>query len=154
MVLFEGLLNGDVRVNLLGVLHGVHDPGIGKGDMKKLCGVAMELLDNAQRYGSGPIAFEWSMDEISYSIKVVNHASEVDANRLIDAVAQANTLGPAELKTKLLEELTNGRFGVKGGAGLGFLQIANRTHGDMKATIHPLEEKLYRCESTFNLKKA
>ena len=154
MVLFEGMLNGDVRVNLLGVMRSVQDPNIRQGELKKLCGVALELLDNAQRYGSGPIAFQWNVHKEGFCIKVVNHASQEDANRLKSAVDEANKLGPEELKAKLMEELTNGKFGDKGGAGLGLLQIVSRTRGKLKATIQHFEESIYRCESTFNLKRA
>lgn len=153
VVQFEGVLNGELRGNLISVLNAVEAPEISKAELKKLCGVALEMLDNAQRYANGMITFKWDLLDHGYTIQVVNNASPEDALRLIAAVNRANALDTVQLKATLLQDLTNGEFGVKGGAGMGLMQIAYRTNGTLEANIEQIEHTLYRCESTFNLKR-
>ena len=64
LIQYEGRLSSEVRVQLIDLLNVVSLANMGKRtDLKKLCGIALELLDNAQRYcSSGGVNFEWRID--------------------------------------------------------------------------------------------
>jgi hypothetical protein len=117
--------------------------------------VAIEMLDNAQRYSSTKhVRFEWHNREDGIFIKVINHATKDDAENMLCILDRIRQMDAHELKQALLDQLVNGDFGCKGGAGLGFLQIANRSGAHVDARIEPVSDQEYMCESMFTLKRA
>lgn len=155
-IFYEGCFNTDIRANLLEVLftqNGCKEAP--NKDIRKHFSVAVEMLDNAQRYSStAHVRFEWQNREDGIFIKIVNHANKYDAENLLFTLDRIRKMDPVELKSALLEQLSNSDFGDKGGAGLGFLQIANRSGAHVNAHIEPVNDHIYKCESTFTLKRA
>lgn len=151
---YNGRLEGDVRVQLTSILHDIARTNLGqRRDLKRLCGIGMELLDNAERYGSpGAIAFEWRIRDGAMRIRVENRASKHDADRLVALVERIKSMSDEEVQAEYTAQLGNDQFGEKGGAGLGFLQIARRPGHVIDAWIAPMDEGGFRCFSEVNAK--
>ncbi|HEY0978692.1 MAG TPA: DUF6272 family protein [Flavobacteriales bacterium] len=146
---YQGALSSEVRIQLTDLIQAVALANIGKRtNVKKLCAIAIELLDNAQRYCSnGNIRFEWQLQGDLLVVRIENQAAERDAQRMLESIQAVNRMGPEELVEAFRSQLTNGKFGEKGGAGLGFLDIARKSKGPISADIAPLPGGDYWCRS-------
>jgi hypothetical protein len=145
---YEGAMNTGVRVQLLDLLHA------GCGDMgqaaarKRALSVALELLDNAKRYGtSAHVEFLWQRKGHLISLSVTNRASQRDALRLERIVAEVAAMGIDNVKDAFKRQLMDEGYGEKGGAGLGFLQIARKEGAVLKAHIRPITADEFICTS-------
>lgn len=146
---YEGQLTSEVRIQLTDLVKAVAIANLGKRpNVKKLCCIAIEMLDNAQRYGSdGNVKFTWELDGNSLVISIENKATSTDAHRLLRSVEAVNRMSPEELAAAFREQLTNGDFGQKGGAGLGLIDIARKSEGSLVASIRPASDDLFACTS-------
>ncbi len=146
---YAGQLSSEVRIQLLDLLKVVSLANLGaRNDLKKLCGIALELLDNAQRYGNAhDVSFEWRIEGHSLVVTIKNRAERKDAERLKKIVDDINAMTPEQVAEAFRAQLTNEQFGEKGGAGLGMLQIAKRTGGRIHAEIEPTDEGAFLCIS-------
>ncbi|MFZ1686952.1 MAG: DUF6272 family protein [Flavobacteriales bacterium] len=149
LIQYEGRLSSEVRVQLIDLLNVVSLANMGKrNDLKKLCGIALELLDNAQRYcSSGGVNFEWRIDGTQLVVSITNNAIREDAERLLKTVNEINNMSPEEVAGAFRAQLTNETFGSKGGAGLGMLQIAKKTGSRLMATVEATNNEEYLCTS-------
>lgn len=149
LVQYEGQLSSEVRIQLLDLLKVVSLANLGeRSDLKRLCGIALELLDNAQRYGnSRDMSFEWHIEDQSLVVTIKNRANRMDAERLMKTVDGINAMSVEEVAAAFRAQLTNEQFGEKGGAGLGMLQIAKRTGGLIKARIEQVNTEEFLCTS-------
>lgn len=149
LIQYEGQLSSEVRIQLLDLLKAVSLANLGqRNDLKKLCGIALELLDNAQRYrSSGAVSFEWRIEGNSLVVKIRNRAAREDAERLIKTVESINAMTAEQVTAAFREQLTNEQFGAKGGAGLGMLQIARKTGSQLLASIEHSAGEEYLCTS-------
>ncbi|MBL8002498.1 MAG: ATP-binding protein [Flavobacteriales bacterium] len=149
LIRYEGLLTSEVRVQLTDLLLAIAVSNLGsRSDLKKLFGVAVELLDNAQRYcSSGSVSFEWHIEGTELVIAITNKASKADAERLIDRVAAIQAMSPEQLADAFRQQLQDPSFGEKGGAGLGMLQIARRVGQAINARISADANGDYICTS-------
>ena len=146
---YEGALSSDVRIQLTDLVMAAAIANIGKRpSVKKLCNIAIEMLDNAQRYcATGNVNFHWSLEGDVVHIRIENVASASDAKRMLQAVETVNSMSPDELSSAFRAQLSNGQFGEKGGAGLGFLDIARRSKSPIQADITPMADGHYLCRS-------
>ena len=73
-----------------------------------------------------------------------------DIKRKIDLV---NNKSREELKRLYVETITNGQFSAKGGAGLGFIEMAKTSENDLKYSFENISDEfsLYTFIVTFNL---
>lgn len=149
LIRYEGLLTSEVRVQLTDLLMAIALSNLGtRSDLKKLFGVAVELLDNAQRYcSSGSVSFQWRIEGAELVIAISNKASKEDAERLIDKVAVIQSMTPDQLADAFRQQLQDPAFGEKGGAGLGMLQIARKVGKAINAEITPDPSGDYLCTS-------
>lgn len=149
LIQYEGQLSTEVRIQLLDLLKVVSLANLGKrNDMKKLTGIALELLDNAQRYcSSGGIGFEWRIEGDLLVVTIRNNAAREDAERLQKTINDINSMTPDQVADAFRAQLTNEQFGAKGGAGLGMLQIAKKTGSRLQARITPVNTAEYECVS-------
>lgn len=147
---YDGAMSSEVRIQLTDLIMAVAVANIGKrANIKKLCSIAVELLDNAQRYcAEGNVNFAWELQEDTLLIRIENQANERDAQRLLEAVNAVNLMNPEQLAAAFKAQLSNGEFGERGGAGLGFLDIARRSKGAIEARIIPMENGNYLCSSS------
>lgn len=147
---YEGVLSSEVRIQLTDLLKAMAVANIQRRtNVKKLCTVAIELLDNAQRYcSSGTISCHWELQEDCLVIRIENRANQADAERLLSTVAAVNAMTSEELVQAFRSQLGNGEFGEKGGAGLGFLDIARKVSVPIEAQITPTSSGEFLCRST------
>lgn len=146
---YEGQLTSEVRIQLTDLMKAVAIANLGKKtNVKKLCGIAIEMLDNAQRYCSnGNVKFTWEIQDTHLLITIENQASQEDAHRLLQCVETVKGMSAEELASAFRAQLTNGEFGAKGGAGLGWIDIARKASGTLDAQIEHMREGLYACKS-------
>lgn len=146
---YQGQLSSEVRIQLLDLLKAISLANLGqRNDLKKLCGIALELLDNAQRYrSSGGVSFEWRIEDHMLVVSISNTAAREDAERLLKTVDDINSMTPEQVADAFRAQLTNDEFGAKGGAGLGMLQIAKRTGSRLNARIEATSTDEFLCVS-------
>jgi len=146
---YEGLLSSEVRIQLTDLLKAVAMTTVPqRGNVKRLCSIAIEMLDNAQRHCSkGKVNFTWTLLGNTITIRIENRASAHDAERLMAAVEMVNAMSPDELSAAFRNQLENGTFGEHGGAGLGFIDIARKSQGGINAEVFPLSENEWLCRS-------
>lgn len=147
---YQGRLTSEVRIELLELLNCVALFNLGRRtDLKKLVGIALELLDNAQRYNaSNDVDFQWHTENGALVVTIRNKASRTDAERLVEAVNSIAHMSPEEITDAFKRQLANEGFGEKGGAGLGMLQIARKVGNHIQADISPYEGDTFLCTST------
>lgn len=146
---YKGQYSGEVRVQLIDLLRCIAQLNLGpRRDLKKLIGVALELLDNAQRYNAGTeVDFQWRIEDDQLIVTIRNVAAEHDARRLLEAVEKIKRMSPDEIGDAFQRQMTTEGFGEKGGAGLGILQIAKRVGNTISARIEPISADAYLCTS-------
>lgn len=146
---YKGRLTSDVRVQLFDLLKCIALSNLGKrSDIKKLIGIALELLDNAQRYNSSnDVDFKWHIEDSYLVVTIKNKATETDAKRLMEAVQAIDKMTPEEISKAFMDQLKNEGFGDKGGAGLGMLQIARKVGKNISAEVHAIDPNEYMCTS-------
>ncbi len=147
---YVGVLNSEIRVQLLDFLSAIAIAHLGKRkDLRKLCSIAIELLDNAQRHCTDDdISFKWQIEGDSLIVKVENHASEEDAKRLKEQVEALRQMTPTEITEEFRKQLLNPEFNARGGAGLGILQIAKKGATSFEVDVHKMINGAYACTST------
>lgn len=146
---YKGQLTSEVRVQLLDLLKCIALCNLGdRNDLKKLVGVALELLDNAQRYNaSDDVDFRWHVANEHLVITIRNKANKKDAERLMGSVTAIAAMTPEAITAAFKNQLINEGYGEKGGAGLGMLQIARKIGRNISADIQPLEKDEFICTS-------
>lgn len=142
-------MSSEVRIQLLDLLKVISLANLGhRTDLKKLCGIALELLDNAQRYSTTQdVGFEWRIEGDQLVVCIRNQASRADAERLLSTVEGINNMTTEQVVEAFKAQLLNEGFGEKGGAGLGMLQIAKKTGSRLTARIAPATGDDYLCIS-------
>ncbi|HEX2616669.1 MAG TPA: DUF6272 family protein [Flavobacteriales bacterium] len=147
---YKGQLTSEVRVQLLDLINCIALFNLGqRNDLKRLVGIALELLDNAQRYNaSGDVDFHWHIENEVLIVTIANKASREDAQRLVDSVETIGRMTPEEISDAFKKQLMNEQFGEKGGAGLGMLQIARKVGNNITADIRPGSGDTFICRST------
>jgi hypothetical protein len=147
---YKGQLTSEVRIQLLDLLKCIAMCNLGpRRDLKKLVGIALELLDNAQRYNaSNDVDFRWHIDNDQLVVVIRNKANRNDAERLVESVRSIERMSVEEIAEAFRNQLMNEGFGNKGGAGLGILQIARKVGGVITAEIEPIQAGEYLCTST------
>jgi hypothetical protein len=147
---YKGQLTSEVRIQMLDLLKCIALCNLGpRNDLKKLIGIALELLDNAQRYNaSDDVDFRWRVEDENLIVTITNKANRADAGRLVESVQAIERMTTEEISQSFKDQLTNAGFGDKGGAGLGMLQIARKVGKNITAAIHPLQADEFLCTST------
>lgn len=147
---YKGQLSSEVRIQLLDLLKCIALLNLGpRSDLKKLIGIALELLDNAQRYNArNDVDFRWHIADGQLVVTITNTASSEDARRLMEAVRAIERMSPEDITEAFKRQLLEEGFSEKGGAGLGMLQIARKVGNNITAEIKALRPDEYRCTST------
>jgi hypothetical protein len=138
---YDGRLSSDVRVQLTDLLAAIALANLGKRtDLRKLCSIAIELLDNAQRHCTGDkVQFSWRIEGDSVLVTVQNKAKGKDAQRLKEQVDAALNMSAAEVTEAFKCQMMNPEFGENGGAGLGILQIIKKGGKDYEVEVLPTD---------------
>lgn len=115
---------------------------------KKLLTLMIEILENVLKYSDNfedYIAenpdyvpeFELTMDENGFELVSRNPVRTADMDIIKKKIDQINESSEEELKQYYRETITNGIFTEKGGAGLGFIEMAKISSSDLKYDFIP-----------------
>lgn len=103
---------------------------------KKVYNVSIEMLQNAFQYVCHDgmdepwlqvIVFEVNADEKGFKLSAQNYVHESSATLLSNKISEINTLDSEELKTRYRGILKENEFSDRGGAGLGFYDMARKS---------------------------
>lgn len=115
---------------------------------KKLLTLMIEVLENVLKYSDNfedftdnspdylP-EFELKLGNNGFILVSRNPVRNEDRKLISDRIEKINTSGEKELKKIYRETITNGMFTEKGGAGLGFIEMARITSHDLEFAFHP-----------------
>lgn len=120
-----------------------------KNIKKKVYHVMVETLQNLGRHsdessdegGSGKGLFMIGQKEESYFIITANKVSMENKMDLEQAVNEVNSSSPEELKEMYKKQIRGGELSVKGGAGLGLIDIARKTGKKLEYQFLPLDDE-------------
>jgi hypothetical protein len=91
----------------------------------------------------------------SSTIKLItsNPVKNEDINVLKCKIELVNDKDREELKKLYVQTITNGKFSAKGGAGLGFIEMAKTSGNNLEFSFESIDEtfSLYTFSVTFNL---
>ncbi|MCK4747914.1 MAG: SiaB family protein kinase [Bacteroidales bacterium] len=119
---------------------------------KKLLTLMIEVLENVLKYSDhfeDFIAekpdflpeFELNRNDAGFILVSRNPVRIEDKDLISDKIDKINTSDEEELKRIYRETITNGMFTEKGGAGLGFIEMAKITTHDLEFSFHPAADK-------------
>ena len=124
---------------------------------KKLISLMIETLENINKYSSNfmdfieahpayePV-FLLARNGKDYSIHSANPIMKNDISRVRDKIDKINTLNAEEMRLFYRETITNGEFTEKGGAGLGFIEMAKISCNPISYKFTILNEDFYNFE--------
>ncbi len=147
---YEGSITDDLRSFLCTTLRqALQDNLPGAKKATRLVSFALELLDNAQRYGRrGKIELEWEAKDTELIITVTNIASRKNADRLQQVVDHVSSMPLDDVIAEYKKILLNNEFNDHGGGGLGMLQIVKNGARELKVKLQEIEADSIRCSST------
>lgn len=115
---------------------------------KKLLTLMIEVLENVLKYSDHfedftleypeylP-EFELNMKDGGFILVSRNPVRNKDKKTISEKIDKINTSNEEELKKIYRETITNGMFTEKGGAGLGFIEMAKIINRDLEIDFHP-----------------
>lgn len=129
---------------------------------KKILTVMIESLENVCKYTDTyehfvieekkylP-TFTIRMNTSKIELVTTNPVRAEDVEFLKKRIDAVNNKSRDELKDLYVETITNGKFSSKGGAGLGFIEMAKTSGNNLKYTFTPISEEfsLYTFIVTF-----
>lgn len=131
---------------------------------KKLVTVMIESLENIYKYSDEYIAFLEKVKEYFPTFSINKNSDKIQLvttnpirNQHVDVLRShiecVNNKSKDELKDLYVETITNGKFSEKGGAGLGFIEMAKTSGNDLEYSFEPISEEfsLYTFKVTFTL---
>lgn len=150
---FQGAINEDIGANLTKLVLSAFSIYLHQAsDAKRCTSVALELIDNAQRYArDGKIMFEITNSDGAVNIRLENLAGENDAMKLKESAEFVHQLSTDEAKSLYKQQLLNNTFGERGGAGLGFLFIKRKGVNTFEVEIKPAGAGQYICRCSVEL---
>lgn len=132
------------------------------GIQKKVFHVMVECLQNISKHGARPDPsregrgiFLVSKGEDEYNVTSGNIIENEHIDKLKENLEHINSLDKAELKALYKKQIREGRLSDKGGAGLGFIDIARKTGEKLYYNFLPLDDKVsfFMLIITVNRKK-
>jgi len=115
---------------------------------RKVFNVMMECIQNVSRHG------QKDTESLMSSVFIVgkdsadrffivsgNNIAKEEERELRERLDKLNSLNPEELHEYYLEVIDNGEMSDKGGAGLGFIDIARKSKSKIEYYFRPVNEK-------------
>jgi len=157
---YQGLFNFEIIGHLLNNLKDeTESRSIPISHYKKILSVMIEALENVFKYNeyfeketslfpkfSPKFTLEKNYD--SYCLTTSNPIMIKDIEKLTNHITNINSLDREGLRQLFRATLTNGQFSSKGGAGLGFIEMAKVSGDKIIFTFDPINEKFsyYSCK--------
>jgi hypothetical protein len=160
IITYEGLLNFEIIGHLLNSLKYETDAReIPLNHYKKLLSVMIEILENIFKYNDNfqkstylfpayhPKFFIERRNE-GYVLESGNPILNKDIENLKNHIDHINSLDREGLRQLFRNTLTNGKFSPKGGAGLGFIEMAKVSGEKINYSFTQIDEKYsyYTCQ--------
>ncbi len=157
---YQGLFNFEIIGHLLNSLKDeTESRGISIVHYKKILSVMIEALENVFKYSEYfdkevslfPTyypKFQLEKIDCNYILLTSNPILNNDVERLIKHINTINHLDKEGLRQLFRNTLTNGQFSAKGGAGLGFIEMAKVTGEKIDYSFDPINERYsyYSCK--------
>lgn len=155
MLSFKGSLTTELITALLGMIE--HKMELLEPDgrtRKRVFNVVMECLQNLYHHKSStPSGTAHGEDtsgphgvvmiahlENGYSVLTGNLMAHTDVDRLKAHLERINGLSPEELREFYKTTLADGRFGARGGGGLGMIDIARKSGAKLEYGFVPMDK--------------
>lgn len=147
----EGYLDFEVIGNLIGKLQQImKEEGERVNVYKKILTVMIESLENAYKYCSDLdlttlpekqiSRFYLTHEEQTYTLKVTNPILNKDVEKVTKLLDYINSLDQAGLRKLYRDTITDGKFNTKGGAGLGFIEMAKLACDKLHYQVEDLDK--------------
>jgi hypothetical protein len=149
---------GKIRYDTIGILINelkskVVSLGIQTNLYKKILLVMIESLENIMKYTADNVThrpvskkylpcFYIEKKDKKYVLGSSNLIEKNNINKLKKRLEHLNKLDNHELKELYKTTITNGQFSLKGGAGLGFIELAKISSEKIKYSFEPVNEML------------
>jgi hypothetical protein len=157
---YQGLFNFEIIGHLLNSLKDeTESRGISISHYKKILSVMIEALENVFKYSEYfdketslfPVhypKFQLEKMDSSYILSTGNPILNVDVEKLSNHISKINNLDKEGLRQLFRNTLTNGQFSAKGGAGLGFIEMAKVTGEKIDFMFNKINDKYsyYSCK--------
>jgi len=147
-LIYEGEINHDI----MKVFTSLTEKGLKAEEFsgqKKVFNVMVECLQNISKHSDcrenvkeeniGNGIFLISNNDAELTIVTGNTIKKEKENFLSEKINHINTLSKDELKTYYKEILKESKLSNKGGAGLGFIDIARKTQNKLSFDFHPID---------------
>ena len=95
---------------------------------------------NSEEFSDYPGLFVLQKKQTGYFITTGNLINKEDQSILTEQIETINKLDKVQLKKYSLEVLSEGKLSMKGGAGLGFIDIARKTGNKLEYHFLPIDE--------------
>lgn len=147
---YDGLIDESFIAQFTEMLSGALMLHLGqRKDLRKILGFGLELLDNGMRYGTDHrISFAWTIGKEEVIFELTNKAKPDDANRLHNNVKEIQSMSLEQLQHQYKQQMLNPDFGVKGGAGLGLMQLVRKGARIKEVNIEPTPSGDFICHSS------
>jgi hypothetical protein len=157
---YQGLFNFEIIGHLLNSLKDeTESRGISISHYKKILSVMIEALENVFKYSEYfdkekslfPKYYpKFQLDKVNenYVLLTGNPILKTDIEKLSNHINKINNLDKEGLRQLFRNTLTNGQFSAKGGAGLGFIEMAKVTSEKINFSFDTINEKFsfYSCK--------
>jgi hypothetical protein len=157
---YQGLFNFEIIGHLLNSLKDeTESRSISISHYKKILSVMIEALENVFKYSENfdkekslfPKYYpKFQLDKIddNYFLLTCNPILKTDIEKLTNHIDHINNLDKEGLRQLFRNTLTNGKFSAKGGAGLGFIEMAKVTSEKINYSFDNINEKFsfYSCK--------
>jgi hypothetical protein len=133
MFAYRGVVTNENSIPLLTLLEKeMEDSEFGFVGRKRLFMFVLESLQNVQRHGTGDSYADMSMvvyskSDNGYTVTTGNVVRSADAITLKEKLEQINRLDPKALRELYRQMLNISELSIKGGAGLGLIEMAKTT---------------------------
>ncbi len=118
---------------------------------KKMISVMIEALENISKYSEQIIcqepgqgfcpSLEISVNDSEIEMKTTNPVKKKEVNPLKNKIDKVNSQDSAALRELYRSIITNGEFSSKGGAGLGFIEMAKTTGSKLEYAFESLTKE-------------
>ncbi|MBI2269001.1 MAG: hypothetical protein HYU69_01445 [Bacteroidetes bacterium] len=145
---------GDVTPELINaILKGVKNDSVGfqKEELltkKKVYNIIVESLENITRHseveekGLQPSLFLLGKNDKNYFVVSGNYIYNNQVDNLKQMIDQVNALDKENIKKVYRDILAEGKISVKGGAGLGIIDMAIKSGNKLEYTFIPVQDKI------------
>jgi hypothetical protein len=146
MFAYRGIVTNENSIPLLTLLEKeMEDSEFGFVGRKRLFMFVLESLQNVQRHGTGDSYADMSMVVYSksangYTVTTGNVIKAADKVALTEKLEQINSLDPKGLRELYRQVLSISEFSIKGGAGLGLIEMAKTTGNKLDYDFIPIDE--------------